>query len=401
MTSTTAAAHADRRTARAAGPRVEALEGRRLMAATAQVDLAGSFNETVLTAADGGPGAGEGLNNDHYTWLALTATTLNAGGRTFKLGPVDRPNMVAARGQSVPLPRNAYPSLGFLALNHGGAPTRTLRVRYVDGTSQSYTLAMSPGRTFGGTYYYPGEAEAAVARNPTTLGPGTNWHTIRGYSLPLNPAKRLAGLGLPTGDFHLLAVDVGPTLPAADGVARVSLAGAFNQNGVAIPSEDPFRPGGFDGNGNWYGDDLYRGRSNPATIAGLTWTLGTRAPGANNVVAAAGQTLSLPQGRYHQLTFLGAAVGGGQLNQVFKVKYADGTTQTFTQSLSDWTRHRPHAGEAVAGTVGLFPGGGSAAHPSAANVYVYTLNLKSWKSVASITLPTNARVKLLALDLVA
>ena len=74
------------------------------------------------------------------------------------------------------------------------------------------------------------------------------------------------------------------------------------------------------------------------TWNGTPFTIG--APGSSNVVSATGQTISLPAGQYASLQFLALAVNGNQANQTFTVHYADGTTQTFTQSLSDWFRLR-------------------------------------------------------------
>jgi disulfide oxidoreductase YuzD len=55
----------------------------------------------------------------------------------------------------------------------------------------------------------------------------------------------------------------------------------------------------------------------------------------NNVVSAAGQTINLPAGSFSTLNFLATAVNGNQPNQKFVVTYTDGTTDTFTQGISD------------------------------------------------------------------
>src|SRR5262249_30344060 len=69
----------------------------------------------------------------------------------------------------------------------------------------------------------------------------------------------------------------------------------------------------------------------------------------NNVVQAAGQTLTLTPGQFRALTFLGTAVNGSQLNQTFTVNYSDGSSDTFTLNLSDWQDPQGCAGESVPG----------------------------------------------------
>ena len=45
------------------------------------------------------------------------------------------------------------------------------------------------------------------------------------------------------------------------------------------------------------------------------------------------------------LNLLGTAVNGNQPNQIFVVTYSDGSTTTFTQSVSDWATPQKYAGE--------------------------------------------------------
>jgi len=45
---------------------------------------------------------------------------------------------------------------------------------------------------------------------------------------------------------------------------------------------------------------------------------------------------------------LATGVNGAQLSQTFKVTYSDGTSATFTQSLSDWFTPGKYAGEVTA-----------------------------------------------------
>src|SRR6185437_16956966 len=78
---------------------------------------------------------------------------------------------------------------------------------------------------------------------------------------------------------------------------------------------------------------------------GTTYILG--APNASNSVDAAGQTIALAGGFDSAITFLAAGVNGDQLNQTFTVTYTDNSTQTFTQSLNDWSNVSSYSGQTV------------------------------------------------------
>ena len=112
-----------------------------------------------------------------------------------------------------------------------------------------------------------------------------------------------------------------------------------------------------------------------------------------------GQTIALPPDSYQALEFLAAGVNGNQPDQTFTVTYTDGTTQTFTQSISDWFLPQDYAGEAIAATTGYrdTADGGQQAGPF--NVYGYSFALEAGKTVASITLPDNTNVDILAMSL--
>ena len=71
---------------------------------------------------------------------------------------------------------------------------------------------------------------------------------------------------------------------------------------------------------------------------------------ASDAVSAAGQTIDLPGGKFSTLTLLGTAVEGSEASQKFTVTYTDGTKQTLTQSMSDWTKPQHFPGETVVTT---------------------------------------------------
>jgi hypothetical protein len=116
--------------------------------------------------------------------------------------------------------------------------------------------------------------------------------------------------------------------------------------------------------------------------------------------AAAGQTLTLQQGNFTSLKFLAAAVNGSQAGAAFVVAYTDGTKQTFTQGISDWSATTQYAGESVALAMSYRNIYTGTRVTGTRRLYGYAVPLNSAKTIKSITLPNDANVVLLAMALV-
>ena len=128
---------------------------------------------------------------------------------------------------------------------------------------------------------------------------------------------------------------------------------------------------------------------------GITFPIA--AGNVNNVVQAVGQTIVLPAGNYSNITLLATATNGNQTNQQFIIHYSDGTSTTVSQSFSDWAMPQSYAGETIAIST-LYrntSNGGQAT--GAFDVYGYSLAANPAKTVQSITLPNDAKVKILSL----
>lgn len=184
--------------------------------------------------------------------------------------------------------------------------------------------------------------------------------------------------------------------PTSSAVAqtRVNLSSAFNHvyivtDGAPFPST--WGEGGF----TKYALSAHL-LDTQVTWNGTTFNLG--AANGNNVVIAAGQTLSLPAGNYATLKIL-AFAWGNHLNQDFKVTYTDGTTQNFSQSLSSWAKPQNYAGELTAVTMTYHNSSNGAIVNSPTYVYGYSLALNPAKTLRSITLPNNSLIKLVAITL--
>ena len=175
---------------------------------------------------------------------------------------------------------------------------------------------------------------------------------------------------------------------------QVNLSGSDNQVGI-FNDGTSYSSTGLDGLGNGLSANLL---GSPVVWDGQSFAIG--AAGSPDVVSATGQTIPLTPGLYAQLMFLATGVNGNQPDQTFTVNYTDGTTATFVQSVSDWFTPQGYAGESVAATMTYRDTNTGLDAPGPFHVYGYSLNIAGGKTVASITLPDDPDVNILAMDLV-
>ena len=100
------------------------------------------------------------------------------------------------------------------------------------------------------------------------------------------------------------------------------------------------------------------------------------------------------------LKILAVAVNGHQELQNFTVTYGDGTSSTFTQSMSDWAYQGNFSAESVAFSLPYRLAGDGSKDSRAFNAYAYSFSLDSNKFVQSVSLPSNPNVLIFALTLV-
>jgi hypothetical protein len=216
----------------------------------------------------------------------------------------------------------------------------------------------------------------------------------------------IAGSTVVAGNYHITVNGVSGTLKAsasftltvlvpAGGTRLVNLASAYNINAMVVDGL-PFAGGGLNGSLNGsstaYSANLLGVQQ---TIRGMLFYLGP----ANAADAVSGKTVSLPSGQFSNINLLATGVNGGQLAQVFKVTYSDGTISTFKQNLSDWSTPQTFAGETKAMIMAYRDNGQGQKDNRTFNLYQYTFALAANKTVASITLPNNRNVVVLAATL--
>ena len=181
------------------------------------------------------------------------------------------------------------------------------------------------------------------------------------------------------------------TAVANNAPVAVNLAGAFNVYGI-FNDATTITNGGLDTTGSAYSANLL-GQS--VTGLGVSFNLGI--PGAPNAVANA--SISLPAGNFTSLKFLATGLNGNQANQAFVVAYTDGTSTSFTQSVSDWFTPQAYSGETRVSTMAYRLVDTGILDNRTFYLYGYTLALNSAKTVRSITLPNNRNVTVLAITL--
>jgi hypothetical protein len=172
-----------------------------------------------------------------------------------------------------------------------------------------------------------------------------------------------------------------------------ALGTAFNRRGTV--NDGSTFSGGFDGHGfalsaQQLGDSL--------TFNGQSFTLAD--PGSANVIRAAGQAIEIGGASpATSLSFVAAGVNGNQLNQTFTIHYTDGTSQTFTRSISDWATPQHFSGETIVKTMPYRDVSNGTTQSVQVNVYGYTVTLNSSQTVQGVSLPNNSNVNVLAIDL--
>jgi hypothetical protein len=245
-------------------------------------------------------------------------------------------------------------------------------------------------------------AGATVNLGPQPLNVGSwNWTGPNGFS---STAREIDNIQLSTGTNTYTATYTNTSgckstqafvVTVSAGVntnpVQVNLSSAFNVNGI-FPNYSLPSNGGLDGGGYAYSSSLI---GNSLTWSGSPFSIG----GASSPDAVYGATITLPAGIYPSVKILAAGVNGLQTNQRFEVTYTDGTTSTFTQSISDWFNESSVSGETVALTMSYRVTYNGRPQNGPYHLYGYSFALNTSKTVKSITLPSNRNVVVLAITL--
>ena len=206
------------------------------------------------------------------------------------------------------------------------------------------------------------------------------------------PRRHVLGMALGTAAGTALAAATSGTAAAttattaptqqpvpAPAPVPVPLDAYFNNDGIDSAT---VHDGDFDGSGYTFpAEGLPVGRT--TTVAGLPFVIGAAAAGAQNDIAAVGQRITLPQGRYFNAQFL-VACSYGATGGTATVHYADGTTTQGDLSGADW-----YTGSgALECSFRYTPGGGVDNNP--VSISTGQVWIDPTRDAVALTLPTTA-----------
>ena len=338
------------------------------------------------------PGTGTIYINDvgENVWEEIDQSVAGAnygwsGGETDGFGPLSPPP---------PGPGTYHDPL--LAYNHSGGPAGGGDA-IVGGTFYDPATPSFPSSYVGKYFYADLDGGWIRVFDPAKPGNASNPDTSTAFASGTPGSLRDLKVDS-SGNLYYLAGNGGVInkiyYRSTSGSTQVNLASSFNRIGI-VADGTIFSGGGLDADGNALSANLL---GTSVTVGGVAFNLGPT--GANNVVSAAGQAISLPAGNYASLQLLATAINGNQANQAFTVKYSDGTTATFTQSISDWYTPQNYSGESSAVTMSYRDKSDGTKDSRTFHVYRYSFALDATKTITSITLPNQGNVKILAIDLV-
>jgi hypothetical protein len=348
------------------------------------VPLSAAYNRTGMVT-DGAAITDGGLDTYGFAYSAnLLGTTQTLNGVTYSFAAPNTKNAVTSA--TIVLTQGKYIALNLLATGVSGfQAAQPFIVKYTDGSTSVFTQSLSDWCT---AQNFPGETIAIkMAYRDTALKTKDNrTFNLYSYSFALDRTKTVSSLTLPNnGSVVVLAL-------AFSAPVQVNLSASASRGGL-VTDGTKFTSGGLDTYGFAYSATLL--------TASQTWnntpfTFGT----ANSADVVTSATVALPNAPFSSVSLLATGINGGQSSQVFTVKYTDGTSANFTQSLSDWHTPANYAGETSVVSMAYRNTASGTKDNRAFYLYGYSFALDKTKTVSSIALPKNSNVILLAVTLV-
>jgi hypothetical protein len=187
----------------------------------------------------------------------------------------------------------------------------------------------------------------------------------------------------------------GPVQPVSTSVivARPGdLAPFFNDAGVSDDTSQA--AGNFDGLGYSYSEQaLTAAGVTPGaafTSGGVQYNWPGAAAGQPDSLIAAGQVITVPPvAGATELGILGSA-SNGPSSGTLTITYTDGSTQSATLGLTDWTAGSPSFGNGVAAAMPYRNSASGSSQQIGTKVFTTNIALPSGQTVASVTLPSRA-----------
>ncbi len=210
--------------------------------------------------------------------------------------------------------------------------------------------------------------------------------------------------------FHAVGgrhLDIQTLWSAAATAPRTGIRGVYVRHKVTeTPVTLPFNQRGIGATpGDGAIDDV--GSALASTLLGpgldVAFDSFTFGSAGNNVLQGGGAAVPLVSsggsGPVGSVELLGFAINGAQTAQSFTLGYGDGTSQSVVRSLSDWTGSTPLEDERIALAM-PYRWSKTAKEYGNFHLFLYSLPVDGSRMLATVTLPPNANVKVLAMTLV-
>jgi hypothetical protein len=271
-----------------------------------------------------------------------------------------------------------YASRLFPGTVNGDVQPDQVRAHFQAGETLQFAGTVDPSVRAGATVV----VEEAQNLGDGSLGPwfekgriavNANGSYSHNYVVPygLNSVRVRLEYRAQPAQASVRAPSVGATSSTSAPISTpIDLSGSFNAFGITTAPWQAPNNQGFDRNGNYYNSD-YTGSGTsapipgtPITYNGITFPIGPIPTAAGqvggsgtsatnnppNFVQATGQTInvSVDADKSDYLYLAGAASNGNQMSQKITLNFADGTTETWTQSFHDWASIGPPQTDALA-----------------------------------------------------
>jgi len=335
-----------------------------------------------------------------YSYLFGYAIDLPAGAKSIKLPNNDKVRILAiSLANENPVVKPAHPLYDVLPSPNPGPSDFTLSassssISIPQGKTAATKIIVMPRGSFNGRVELTASGlPAGVTASFSPAGASglrTMTLTTTSATSPATATVTIAGVSGSLSHAVTTSVEVTPILT---GTVPVDLSPVFNVTGIYNDGTAFAPSAGFDHGGYALSEHAL---GSEQVGAGVVFKLGP--PNAPDAVT--GKTVALPAGKFTSLKILAMAVEGDQEAQTFSVNYADGSSSSFAQSLSDWSAPGSFKGESVAVEMPYRLVADKSTEANSFYAHAYSFDLDKDKAVRSITLPSNQNVLVLGITLV-
>lgn len=330
-----------------------------------------SYSAQALKGVGIAPGGTVNFSNVYFTWPNVSSGTLDNWEATRQMLPVT--------------PVSGADTLAFLGSATHGATSGVATITYTDSTTQTFTLGFTDWAN--GTLSFGNKIVTTMSYRNGAGGKQTINVYVFYAQVTLQSGKTIQSVTLPAsvsgGELHVFAIGT-----------KNSATPAFNNIGITDDSNT--KPGQFDLGGRSYSAQALQGagikQGGTVTFNGVTFAWPPAASGTRDNYLAGGQIIPIvPVSGATRLAFLGSAAYGPSSGTA-TITYTDGTTQTFTLGLSDWTLNGgtvpPSFGNAKAATMS-YRNTQTGKQTLTTYVFYTDVALQAGKTVKSVTLPSS------------